>query len=54
MFNRGSPSKFKDAFFKKKHVLLIFDKITDFTKNSQGTSLKARGLMFFLIPYIDI
>ena len=29
--------------FSKKQFLSIFDTITDFSKNSQGTSLKARG-----------
>ena len=30
-------------------IFVYFDKITDFSMTSQGTSLKARGLIFMII-----
>ena len=56
-FNRGGPIKFKNTFFQiaKLRFSTIFENIPEFSKNSQGMSLKARGLIFwFLALYIHI
>ena len=47
-FNRGSLTKFENAFFQKR-FMSIFNKITDFSKTSQGICLKARGLVFWIL-----
>ena len=43
MFNRGSQTKFENTFLQiaKLRFLTIFDKISEFSTNSQGISLKA-------------
>ena len=49
--------KFKNTFFQiaKLKFSTIFENIPEFSKNSQGMSLKARGLIFwFLALYIRI
>ena len=49
--------KFKNTFFQiaKLRFSTIFENIPEFSKNSQGMSLKARGLIFwFLALYIHI
>ena len=48
-FNRGGPTKY-DNFFSQivnLTISMIFDKNSEFTKKTQGTSLKARGLIFW-------
>ena len=52
-FNRGSLMKFENTFFQiaKLRFLTIFNNFrqnSEFSKNSQGTSLKARGLIFWI------
>ena len=50
-------AKFKNTFFQiaKLRFLTGIEKIPEFSKNSQGRSLKARGLIFwFLALYIHI
>ena len=59
-FNRGGPTKFKNTFLQigKLRFLTIFNDFrqnSEFSKNSQGTSLKARGLIFWILAiYIHI
>ena len=56
-FNLGGPTKIENTFFQiaKLRFLTIFDKITEFSKNSQGLSLKPRGLLFWILAlYIHI
>ena len=66
-FKRGGPTKFETPFFliaKLRFLTIfndfrqdsrIFDKIPEFSKNSQGTSLKDRGLIFWILAlYIHI
>ena len=53
----GCPTEFKNTFFQiaKLRFSTIYEKIPEFYKNSQGRSLKARGLIFwFLALYISI
>ena len=37
--NLGGPTKFQGAIFQRNQFLSLFDKITDVSKNSQGTIL---------------
>ena len=51
-FNRDGPTKFERTFFQIAKLsflmsLPIFDKIHKISENTQGPSLKARGLFFF-------
>ena len=49
--------KFKNIFFQiaKLRLTTIFENIPEFSKNFQGMSLKARGLIFWILAlYIDI
>ena len=45
--------KFKNTFFQiaKLRFSTIFEKIPEFSKNSQGRSLKARGLIFWFLAF---
>ena len=53
LLKRGSPMKFENTFFHiaKLRFLWIFIKIPEFSKNSQGMSLKARGLQFWNLAH---
>ena len=50
-FNRSGPAKLENTFYKiaKLRFLPIFDKIPKISENSQGTSLKALGLIFRIL-----
>ena len=50
----GGPTKFENTFFQiaKLRFSTIFNDFwqnSEFSKNSQGTSLKARGLIFWIL-----
>ena len=48
------PDEVREHLFSNSKID-IFDKIREFSKNSQGTSLKARGLIFLIVAlYIRI
>ena len=51
--NSGVPTKLENTFFQmvKLRFLTISDRIPDFSKNSQGKSFKARGLIFWIHLY---
>ena len=56
-FNCGGPMKFENTFFQiaKLRFLTIFNDFRQNSKHSQGTSLKARGLIFWILAlYIRI
>ena len=53
-FNYGGPKKFNITFFQWQNwdfhwFLQIFYKIPDFSKESQGTSEKAKGLLYWIL-----
>ena len=56
-FNHGGPMKFENTFFQIAKLMIFndFRQNSKFSKNSQGTSLKARGLIFWILAlYIHI
>ena len=59
-FSQGGPTKFESFFFTMAKfwyltILPIFDKIPEFSKNSQGRSLKDGDLIFWILAlYIRI